>query len=293
MADHLHPEVRLALEFPKAERIAFCRADRWVGYSRAQQILRQLDDLLTFPKSLRMPSILLVGRANNGKSSIIEHFISRHPNLMNEDGSPGSSIAWVALPAQPNEGGFWSEVLWSLNIEHRIQYPADKKRHMAMEAMQYANTRLLAIDEMNHLINAGKEAPKLLAAIKNLTSALRVSILASGTQPAINALRSEPQLMTRFEPIVLERWTLNTEYLRFLASYEMVLPLAEPSIFATRELAPIIYAMAGDTIGGTVDLLKDAAVFAIEHGKERIDANLLTSLKKVRNSDWDDASRRA
>ncbi|WP_028311887.1 TniB family NTP-binding protein [Derxia gummosa] len=291
--DHLRPEARAALELPQPERIAFCRADRWVGYTRAEQILRQVDDLLLYPRSLRMPCLLIVGRSNNGKSSIVEQVLRRHPYIVKDDGTPGFSISWIALPATPTESNFWSEVLWSRNISHRVQERPDAKRLAAIDAMRFANTRLLIIDEMNHLANAGKEAGKLLAGIKNATSALRIPIVATGTQTAIHAMRSEPQMMTRFEPIVLDRWTLNTEYLRFLASYEQLLPLAEPSQLASRELAPLIYGMAGDVIGGTVDVLKELAVFAIESGVERIDISLLTKFKKTRLPDWEDAARRA
>ena len=292
MQDHLCSEARQALELPKSERISFCREDRWVGYTRAQQILRQCDELLLHPRSLRMPCLLIVGRSNNGKSSIVEHFMKRHPFLTKDDGTPGFSISWVALPAKPNESNFWSEVLWSLNISHRGQDRADLKRPAAIDSMRHANTRMLVIDELNHLVNAGKEAATLLAEIKNVTSALRIPILATGTQPAIHALRSEPQLMTRFEPIVLERWKLDAEYLRLLASYERLLPLAERSDLASRTLAPTMYSMAGDTIGGTVSLLKEAAVLAIETGRERIDEEVLSQLRGHRRADWDDAARR-
>lgn len=292
MQDHLCSEARQALELPKSERISFCREDRWVGYTRAQQILRQCDELLLHPRSLRMPCLLIVGRSNNGKSSIVEHFMKRHPFLTKDDGTPGFSISWVALPAKPNESNFWSEVLWSLNISHRGQDRADLKRPAAIDSMRHANTRMLVIDELNHLVNAGKEAATLLAEIKNVTSALRIPILATGTQPAIHALRSEPQLMTRFEPIVLERWKLDAEYLRLLASYERLLPLAERSDLASRTLAPTMYSMAGDTIGDTVSLLKEAAVLAIETGRERIDEKVLSQLRGHRRADWDDAARR-
>ena len=197
------------------------------------------------------------------------------------------------MPAKPTESNFWSEVLLSLNIAHRVQERADAKRLAAVDAMRHMNTRLLMIDEMNHLGNAGKDAGAILAEIKNATTALRIPILATGTPTAMNALRSEPQLMTRFEPIVLERWTLSVEFLRFLASYEQFLPLAEPSNLASKELAPIIYNMAGDVIGGTVDLLKEATVFAVETGCERIDTKLLTKFRETRLSTWDDAAKRA
>lgn len=290
---HLCQDALETLQLPKPDRIEFCKADRWVGYTRAQQILRLCDDLLLYPRSLRMPCLLIVGRPNNGKSSIVEHFIGRHPYTIKDDGTPAFSISWVALPAKPDPSSFWSEVLWSLNIEHRPQDRADAKRHAAVDAMRFANTRMLMIDEMNHLIYAGKDAGGLLAEIKNVTSALRIPIVATGTSQAMNALRSEPQLMTRFEPAVLDRWTLDKEYLRFLVSYEQFLPLAEPSNLASRELAPLIYGIAGDAIGGTVKLLKDAAALAIEQGQERITAKLLGEFRGQKLSDWDEAARRA
>lgn len=290
---HLIPEVALALELPLPERIEFCQSDRWVGYTRAQQILRQLDDLLAYPKSLRMPNILLVGRSDNGKSSIVQHFVNRHPMVIREDGSPGPNVAWLAMPATPTEGSFWSELLWSMNIRHGERDSPEKKRRQAFDAMEYASVRMLAVDEFNHLTNAGKDAAKLLAAIKNISTALRIPILASGTQAAINALNSDPQMKSRFEPAVLDRWKLDRDYLRFLASYETFLPLAEPSDLASRELAPTIYGMAGDTIGGTVKVLKNAAAHALRTGREKIDAAVLASMSHVRSGQWDEAAQRA
>lgn len=291
-SDHLCTEAREALELPRPERIAFAREDRWIGYTRAQQILRQCDDLLIHPRSLRMPCLLIVGRANNGKSSIVEQFIRRHPWTTDERGTSGGPISWIALPGTPTESNFWSEVLFSLCIAHRIEKRPDVKRNEAMEAMRFANTRMLVIDEMNHLANAGKDAGRLLADIKTLSTTMRMPILATGTASAIHALRSEPQLMTRFEPLTLDRWTLDKEYLRFLASYETLLPLAEPSNLTSRELATLIYGYGGDTIGGTVKLLKEAAVMAIEKGRERIDADIVRTVRAERRPDWDDAAAR-
>jgi hypothetical protein len=239
-----------------------------------------------------MPNILLVGRSDNGKSSILQHFVNRHPMLIRENGSPGPCIVWLAMPAMPTESSFWSELLWSLNIQHRERDTPEKKRRQAFDAMEYASVRMLAIDEFNHLTNAGKDAVRLLAAIKNVSTALRIPIVASGTQAAINALNSDPQMKSRFEPAVLDRWKLDTEYLRFLASYETFLPLAEASNLASRELAPTIYGMAGDTIGGTVKLLKNAAAHALRTGRERIDPGVLASMNHLKSGQWDEVAQR-
>jgi hypothetical protein len=283
MHDHLSPEVAKALQLTTAERIEFCQTDRWIGYTKAQQIVKQLDDLLVYPKSLRMPNLLLVGDSDNGKSSILQHFVRRHPIVKREDGTPGPRVLWFSMPATPNESNFWSEMLWSLNIQHRDRDTPDKKSRQAFDALEYASVRMLAIDEFNHVANADKNSGRLLAAIKNLSSALRIPIVAAGTPSAPHTLRSDPQMHSRFEIARLDRWKLDKEYLRFLASYETMLPLAEPSNLASRELAPEIFKRAGlsSTIGGTVKLLKAASSHALTIGREKIDMHVLSSMNYV------------
>src|SRR5450830_1463683 len=53
--------------------------------------------------------------------------------------------------------------------------------------------------------------------------------------------RKFSDLKSRFEPAALDRWSLNAEYLRFLASYEKLLPLGEWSDLASREMATKIF----------------------------------------------------
>lgn len=289
---HLDSSVIEALELPTLERILFCQSDRWIGYTRAIQILDQLDQLLVYPKTLRMPNLLVVGRSGNGKSSILERFVHRHPVLISESGSPIAPILCVEMPETPDESELWSSMLWALGISHREKDPAAIKKRQVKSTLEYAGVKILIIDEFNNLTNAGKATGALLAAIKGISNALRLSIVAAGTQTAINALNSDPQMKSRFEPAVLDRWRLDSEYLRFLASYERLLPLAEPSGLATRELAPVIFGMVGDTIGGTVKLLKNAAVKALETGKERITISTLESLNWVRPGEWDEVARR-
>src|SRR3954471_1314545 len=75
---HLHPVSRSIALLPNAERKAHIRADRWIGYTRAQKALAKLEDLFTQPQRQRMPNLLLIGPTNNGKSMIIEKFRRAH-----------------------------------------------------------------------------------------------------------------------------------------------------------------------------------------------------------------------
>lgn len=289
--DHLAPEVRDAVQLSKTERIAFCREDRWIGYTRANEVRDQLDDLVAYPRTLRMPDILVVGRNGNGKSAILEHFARAHEVQSAEDGTPIKPVLLVEMPDTGDASAFWSEILWAMLVAHRENdHPRNKKREVK-SILQFARVRVLVIDEFNNLVNAGRKAGTLLASIRELSNTLKLSIVAAGTQAAINALNSDPHMKSRFTPLALTRWSLNAEYLRFLASYERLLPLAEPSGLATRELATRLYAMGGDAIGGTVSVLKAAAKAAIETGTECITVPLLEKLDWTGPEGWEDMAR--
>jgi hypothetical protein len=48
---HLNTAAREVLDLLAAERIDHIRRPRWIGYTRAKQLLDKLDDLLTHPKT--------------------------------------------------------------------------------------------------------------------------------------------------------------------------------------------------------------------------------------------------
>ncbi|MFB9982635.1 TniB family NTP-binding protein [Mesorhizobium kowhaii] len=65
---HLHPAVRPFVDEATEVRVRRIRTDRWIAYARANAALAAMEDLLTFPKRMRMPNLLLVGPTNNGKT---------------------------------------------------------------------------------------------------------------------------------------------------------------------------------------------------------------------------------
>ena len=51
--DHLLPEAREIALLPAEQRIAQLRSDYWIGYSRAEQALKRLEELLNWPKKTK------------------------------------------------------------------------------------------------------------------------------------------------------------------------------------------------------------------------------------------------
>jgi hypothetical protein len=113
--DHLNATARMALDLPPAARIARLRSPRWIGYPRAKALLAKLDDLLTHPKTHRMPNLLIVGDTNAGKTMLANRFVQLHPADDNLDGD-AAIVPVLALqaPPSPDEGRFYNTILEAL-----------------------------------------------------------------------------------------------------------------------------------------------------------------------------------
>ncbi|WP_066342945.1 TniB family NTP-binding protein [Azohydromonas lata] len=275
---HLEREAAAVVEMPLQERVDFCNEEHWVGYRRAGDILHQLDALYLHPS---MPGLLVVADSDNGKSAVIAQFLSRHPMTLDAEGRPASYLPWISMPEQPTPSTSWSAVLWRLLIQHGTKSATSSKRREAIAAMRYVHARALVISNFDRVANAGTDAVALLAAIADASTTLQIPIVAAGTPPAITALKFDSRLRSGLQCVELGRWELSAEYLTFLAGYERWLPLPEPSNLASSDLAPIIYDLGGNTIGGTVRVLKRAAIHALQTGRANIDARVLRTMELV------------
>src|SRR5581483_6511084 len=84
-AMHLSESVRQLLDLGDEKRIEHLRAQRWIGYTKAKQVLDKMEELLSHPPTHRMPNLLVVGDTNNGKTMIVSQFQKRHPAFDNPD----------------------------------------------------------------------------------------------------------------------------------------------------------------------------------------------------------------
>lgn len=75
---YLHPEALKLVEQDSEVRSLWIANRRWIGYPRANAILKKLDRLLVHPRQTRMPNLLIVGNTNNGKSNLVDKFVGRN-----------------------------------------------------------------------------------------------------------------------------------------------------------------------------------------------------------------------
>lgn len=285
--DHLNESAKAALALSDQERINFIRRPRWIGYTKAKQIIAQLENLLTHPKTHRMPNLLLVGETNSGKTMIVNRFHQLHPAADDPD---TERCQWPVLviqaPPVPSEARFYTAILEKFSAPYRSRDGVCKKQFQVLKILSRVRVQMLIIDEI-HQIVAGKIGAQrqFLNTIKYLGNELQIPIVGVGTYEAFNALQTDPQLANRFEPAALPRWEQGREYLRLLSSFERMLPLKRPAHLTGEDLAFKLLGMSEGTIGELSALLTRAAVSAIEKGTETITPKLLDGIGWIRPSE--------
>jgi len=133
--EHLGDSAREALALPDEERVRRIRSARWIGYSRAKEILDKLEDLINYPKKHRMPN-LLVGDTNNGKTMIVNRFHQRHPAYDSPDGEGVVlPVLYVQVPPVPDETRFYEAILDKLFAPYRAGDRTGKKQAQAIRIL--------------------------------------------------------------------------------------------------------------------------------------------------------------
>lgn len=283
---HLTQEAAALLDAPAHERIAFIQTDQWVHYDVAETLLRRMGMLVSHQRIIRMPNLVVVSRSGNGKTALLKEFMRQQPSEVRTDMTIRSPVLSMSMPGTPSVSTMWSALLFAACIDHNIRWsPALKLRNVKLVLVDY-ETRVLVIDEMNNLSRAGREAGDILAELKMLSNDLNLSIIAAGTQEVINAMNADPQMRSRFDPIALPPWSLSRDYLRFLKTYEALLPLPEPSELASAPMARMLFSMGQETIGNTVRILKKAAELAIRERRGRIDLPVLEAIEWTPPNAW-------
>ena len=275
---HLKVAAQSAAQLPNSERVARIRADRWIGYPRANEALERLEALLHWPKKQRMPNLLIVGPTNNGKSMIIEKF-RRANRLRNGDDADRESISIVAvqMPSDPSIDRFYAMLLAAVGAPLRPRMRTAELEQKALGLLRAVGARVLIIDELHNILAGPTRTQReFLNLIRFLGNELKIPIVGVGTKEAYLAIRSDDQLENRFEPISLPTWQDGDDLRSLLSSFAASYPLRRRSVLGTEEVARYVVGRSEGTIGEIAKLLSASAIAAIETGAEAITARTLT-----------------
>lgn len=280
---HLTAAAHAVLDLPPAARIEHIRSARWIGYTRAKQLLDKLDDLLTHPKTHRMPNLLIVGATNAGKTMLANRFVQLHPADDNPDGDAAIvPVLAVQAPPGPDESRFYNTIMEALFAPYDPRERVAQKQVQVLRILKRVGVRMLIIDEVHNVLTGPVTKQRhFLNVLKYLGNDLQIPLVGLGTIEALRAVQADPQLANRFEPAALPHWRLDQDFQMLLASFEQALPLRKPSRLADEHLARKLLALSEGSLGELSALLTTAAVYAVHTGIERIDEKVLTAVDWV------------
>jgi Bacterial TniB protein len=275
---HLLPSHRATATKDNPERIAWIRHDRWINHTKAEQVLAQLSDLLTYPPRSRMPSLLIFGAPGMGKTKIIDKFLRDHPAAYDEEtGMTHSPVLVTEMPPSPSERAFYEGLLVSLGSVMPYGVAVNHLRHRFRVLARQMDVRMLIIDEINTMLAGSfREQRVFLNSIRLLANDLKLPLVCVGTQEAKLALMTDQQLADRFGASELPPWRDDLALGQLLASFESILPLRRPSNLSDRDVRKRMLALTDGITVRIFRLIETAAVRAIENGKECIDLDSLS-----------------
>lgn len=287
-SSHLTSTAKDLLDATIEEKIFHINKDRWIGYPRAQEILEHMEDFMCYPKTDRMPNLLIVGDSNNGKTKILKRFLNRYPVDIDEDTALNiQPVVMVSAPSKPDESSFFIRLLQELCTPYAKNDSTGVKRERVIRVLKKRKTRMLIIDEIQHIIAGSHNSQRnFLNCIKDLSNTLQIPIIGAGIEDAFHAIQVDPQLANRFQLQVLERWKLNTsaqkkEFARLVMSIERSLTLPEPSMLYKRPYLEKIHYLSEGLIGEVVTLMKRLAIHAIKNDMQCINQSCFDSLNLI------------
>jgi hypothetical protein len=294
---HLHPTVQPLADEDTASRIWRIRMDRWIGYARADAAIEALEELLAFPQRTRMPNILLVGPTNNGKTMIIEKFRRAYSAIDAADSESRVAsvpVLAVQMPSGPDESRFFATILDALGMPHDSRARLIALQDAALRTMRLTGVKMLVIDELHNLLSGSRsQQRRLLNLLRWLGNELRIPLVGVGTGEALQAINSDDQLVSRFEPFMLPLWAEGEAYRRLLGTLEAALPLRRPSNLTDPALSAKILTAAEGVLGEVIAIIIRAAVLAVKTGAEAISARLIDDIRFIPLSERRRASRHA
>lgn len=283
---HINKLTQTAQEFlnkPLEERIKKCKEQIWIPYPQANNILNELEDLFDYPDKERIPGLLIVGDTNNGKTTIINRFIDRHPRYINITNK--IPIVKISAPISPSHNALYEKLLDTYYIPYSKNESASRKESQLKKVMRDVETKMVIIDEFQDIFHGNIiQQKKFLSTVKHLSTDMQIPIVGVGVWEVQSVITADPQLANRFEPIELKKWNPDLNFAKLLISFESTLPLKEASNLHEKEIYKLIYNMSEGLIGEVARILQKASIFALRNNKEKIDIDVLNSINFIKPS---------
>ena len=200
------------------------------------------------------------GDSNIGKTMIVEKFIRDHPNICNEFNEVEIRKAvHFQMPANPSDNKLYAQIIEGLGVQPPVNRRGTDMEFLGLRLLHREPPKLMIIDEVHHLFAGSvREQRQLLNQLKFISNELRMPIVALGTNEALYAMQTDPQIESRFEPFALPKWRESPELREFVVSFGRLLPLEKPSKLADKVIIQKLMGFSAGLTGEVTSLLSQA-----------------------------------
>jgi GTPase SAR1 family protein len=99
-----------------------------------------------------MPTLLIVGETNNGKTVLVNRFRDKHPPLDNpNEDAIILPVLYIQAPPGPDERGIYNAILNRLFEPYGKSEATDSKRDRVISVLKQLDLGMIMIDEIQHL----------------------------------------------------------------------------------------------------------------------------------------------
>jgi len=252
-------------------RITRINADSWIGFGRAEVVLRRLNALMEAPRQARMPGLLVYGSSGIGKTMIARKMQAQYPALYDEqNGIVQTPLLLLQAPPAPDERRFYLHILAAIGAPVARSHTIAELEVRVLNYLRDLGLRMIIIDEVHNLLSGTyREQRRFLNMLRFIANDLGVSLVCFGVNEAVDALRGDVQLARRMDEHFLPIWEDDVDFSRLIQTLISAMQLERPSHLKISSLRRIL-GITGGVTSRIFTMIKALAVEAIETGEEQI-----------------------
>lgn len=279
---HLSEEARSWLDKPVEQRLERIMRDIDIIHPILFGLINEVHWLIHEPRRRRARGLVVSGDPGSGKTVLATILQKTYPvegALAKPHESAPPKVLVIQVSGVRTTKAILKRILEATKVPVSKSITTDDMESLVVDTLRRMNCALLVLDEMQDVLQAREsEQLRVLEIIKYLMNALKLPILALGTDDAGVAFRADPHLQARFQVLKLSPWKPGDDFEAFLDAYETHLPLKHPSRLGSLAMQKALVKCTGGNLDALVTRLQNAAVHAVLSGTERITLDALRTM---------------
>lgn len=249
------------------QRISFLRTlnSFWIRTPTFDEISKKIAEDLSVSQDYEQKGIFIYGGTGCGKTALLDEL---------KDGVLAGQTGAHAVLRETFEGADFKRVIMnSLGLGQ--DYRPGGKRPLPAEVESMIidmRLRYLTVDETNEVLRwPSTERGQFLALTKYLQAPpLSVYLILLGTDGAYSLLKQDESVFRRFNIRHIGCWVEDNNFRSFIAGVECCLPLRVKSNLDSEKSIKLILKLSEGKTYRVIEMLRRAAIMAIEMGDEKI-----------------------